>query len=107
MEDSPQLTDESADAVFKHWELLRILYNAILAVVLIPWLGIFVSSSTFAVHVLEGAVAANIAFCAGHVAEGYLSMIITPRKDARYVLFILGTLLSIFLELAHIVGYLN
>lgn len=107
MEDSPQLTDESADAVFKHWEILRIVYNAVLAVVLIPWLRFFVSDSEFAMHVIEGAIAANIAFCVGHVAEGYLSMVITPRKDARYVLFILGTLLSIFLELAHIMGYLN
>jgi hypothetical protein len=93
---------ESADAVFKHWEWLRIVYNCVLAVVLIPWINKFITEPKFTTFVIECAVAANVAFCAGHVVEGYVSLLGSPRKPARYVLFTLGTLLAVGLELVSI-----
>lgn len=102
MEDSPQLADESADSVFRHWEWLRLVYNGVLAIALIPWIHMLISEPKFTVFVIECAVAANVAFCAGHVVEGYVSLLGAPRKTTRYALFTLGTILAIGLELVSI-----
>lgn len=61
-----------------------------------------ISEPKFTVFVIECAVAANVAFCAGHVVEGYVSLLGAPRKTTRYALFTLGTILAIVLELVSI-----
>lgn len=96
MEDSPQLTDESADAVFKHWEWLRLVYNGVLAVGLIPCFYESIFDLKSIELVIWSVIAANIAFCTGQVMEGYASLVGIPRKTARYGVFVLGTLFSIF-----------
>jgi hypothetical protein len=41
-------------------------------------------------------IAANVAFCAGHVLEGYASLVGIPRKITRYGVFVLGTIFAVF-----------
>ena len=94
-------------AVFQRWEQLRIAFNTVLALVLIPWFGQFISNEKFTFFVFKCAVAANLAFCTGPVVEGYASLISIPRKVSRYTLFALGMILSITLEIGAITVFLN
>ncbi len=98
MEESPQLTTETADAVFKHWEWLRLVYNGVLAVGLIPLGNKLIANLNLTEFVIWYVIAANVAFCAGHVLEGYASLVGVPRKIARYGVFVLGTLIAVFVE---------
>ena len=99
--------EESASAVFKRWELLRIAFNTVLALVLTPWLGRFIADEKFTMFVIECAVGANLAFCTGPVVEGYAALIGIPRKVSRYSLFALGMMLSIAIEIGAISVFLN
>jgi hypothetical protein len=99
--------EESASEVFKRWEQLRIAFNVVLGLVLIPWLGPFISNEKFTLFVIECAVAANLAFCTGPVVEGYAALIGLSRKVSRYTLFALGMILSIALEIGVISVFLN
>lgn len=90
------MTTESADAVFKHWEWLRLVYNGVLAISLLPYGNLLISSWNSFEAVIWCVIAANVAFCAGHVLEGYASLVGVPRKIARYGVFVLGTLFAVF-----------
>jgi hypothetical protein len=53
---------------------------------------------------VEGAFVANVCFCVGPVAEGYLCCIGLDRKGVRAGLFILGVCFSIVLVFAFLTG---
>ncbi len=95
MEDTPQRNNESADAVFQSWEWLRLVYNGVLAVDLIPYGYKSILDLKSIELVIWCVIAANVAFCAGQVVEGYASLIGIPRKIARYSVFMLGTLFAV------------
>lgn len=101
---TPEL--ESADAQFRSWERLRIPYNAVLILGMLPFMKVFLDNPKFTEDVVLGAVAANICFCAGPVAEGYATLIGLPRKPSRWVIFITGILIALMLEAACIIEFL-
>lgn len=98
----PGLAQESADEVFRRWEQLRIVYNVVLGLAMIPFLKQFLDQPQFTMQVLAGAVGANVCFCAGPVVEGYAAMIGLPRKPTRWVIFAGGVLLSLALEISFV-----
>lgn len=105
LEESLEIRRGGADAmaVFIAWEKLRLLYNAFLAVLVIVELaplGVLVLLPIL----LEAALVANICYCVGPVAEGYLCCIGVKRTNARYALFVLGTILSLGLTWAVLTG---
>jgi hypothetical protein len=91
--------EETASAVFVAWEWLRVAYNLVLAAVV---LGVHACLLGFKPlreeRYWEGlaysAVMANVCFCAGPWAEGWLAVLGAERGKARSVLFCLGTLLA-------------
>ena len=95
----PPVTDLAARAVFVRWERLRILYNGILAVVLIVALWGFGSLSRmteprFFVYVAIRFVGANICFTLGPVAEIYGRWFLGLRGRLTPLLFAGGTMLA-------------
>ena len=106
-EETPNIPPESVHSVFRHWEWLRLVYNFVLALVLLPWLGEFVSNRKFTVFVIESALVANLCFCTGSVIEGYAALIGVPRKVSRYTLFAFGTLFSVAVEILLIHDFLH
>jgi hypothetical protein len=90
----PAWKEESAREVFVAWEKIRIVYNLIL-VFLVTF--VFIerfSDRGFLRYLVECAIAANLCFCAGPVAEGYLNLLGVQRRLARLWLAILGFALS-------------
>jgi hypothetical protein len=100
-EDIPRVAKADATdatAVFIAWERLRLVYNGILAaVVLLLGGGSLVREPRFWSLLIGGAIGANVCFCAGICAEGYLALLGLPRRETRAVLFVAGTLLAILL----------
>lgn len=97
---------ESADDVFKRWEQLRIVYNVILGLGMIPFLKQFLDQPQFTMEVLAGAVGANACYCAGPVVEGYAAMLGLPRRPTRWVIFAGGVLIALALEIICIAEFL-
>jgi hypothetical protein len=92
----PEIKKRFPDAmeVFIAWERLRLIYNAMLFVVVlvrVTPLGVLF----MAPFLLEPAVIANLCFCAGSVGEGYLCLLGIERRFARWAVFILGTLAAV------------
>jgi len=82
----------TASEVFFAWERLRLVYNAILvAVVLFRRLG---GEDLQVQFLVENALFANLCFCVGPVAEGYLVCIGLRRKAMRWLLFLGGSVLA-------------
>ena len=98
---------ESAAAAFQQWEWLRLAYNVVLGLVLLPWFGPLIDDRTFTVFVIKCAIGANLCFCVGPVVEGYASWMGAPRKVARYALFVSGMLLALVLEVGAIITFFN
>jgi hypothetical protein len=91
--------EESARAVFLAWEKLRLAYNAILVGVVLAVFGCLFGWSVLAQeevweYLVAGAFLANVCFCVGPWAEGWLAVAGARRKDVRSALFVLGTLLA-------------
>jgi hypothetical protein len=83
--------EPSAREVFAAWEWLRLVYNLILLAVVFGWIccnGLHLGVAS-ALPVL--AVGANLCFCAGPVAEGYLRLLEIDRRWARWAVFVAGT----------------
>ncbi len=86
-------------ATFFAWEKLRLLYNAILTVLVFDfevnhgW----PRDIWFWLQVAVGALLANVCFCVGPVVENYLRLLGRTGSLARLILFCLGTLLAVFL----------
>jgi hypothetical protein len=91
------LVDEPRAAeVFVAWERLRLVFNLILVVVviiLVNPLGAMLLLPILA----PNAGLANLCFCAGPVAEGYLCLLNMRRRAARVAVFTTGTLLAVAL----------
>jgi hypothetical protein len=86
-----------AMAVFFAWEKLRIVYNLLLMGVVLS-LGLAAGKNhniAFWVNMACQGFMANVCFCAGPVAEGYLCWIGCERRVARWILFLGGLLLSV------------
>ena len=89
--------DASAMQVFFAWEKLRIIYNIVLVAIVLVMCG---RAIPFIIgEALASALAANLMFCAGPVAECYLHWLGVPRVPARVVLFALGLLMSMALTM--------
>lgn len=103
----PRSSGDTADEVFKAWERLRIAYNVVLGLGMIPWIRQFLDRPDFTLQVGAAAVLANVCFCAGPVAEGYASLIGLPRRPSRWVIFAAGVLLSLGLEIVSVIAFLE
>ncbi len=90
----PNIRDEGSRAmeVFFAWEKLRLIYNGVLVVIAVvvcgPPVVLMIGEA------ILGAIAANLMFCAGPVGECYLAWWGVPRLAARWVLFVLGMVVS-------------
>jgi hypothetical protein len=78
-----------AMAVFFAWEKLRLVYNAVLAIVVLGFLGVSGAETSlrFWFQLALAAGGANLCFCAGPVAEGYLCWFGLERRTVRVLLF--------------------
>lgn len=100
---APLVRDDTASArgVFLAWEQLRVVYNV--ALLLATGIGVvmgpddLLTDRTFLRHLPRAAVLANVAFCVGPVAEGYLAWMGAPRRATRAVVFTLGSLFAMLL----------
>jgi hypothetical protein len=97
--------DNSAKAVFVAWEGLRIAYGAILiffSLALATALGVAIDAS-FWQRVIPGGLLANVCFCAGPCAEGYLALLGVDRRLARGTIFLAGLSLTSLLALVVVI----
>jgi len=78
--------------VFFAWEKLRILYNGLLIVAVLIRFEFILEVIPFFV---EPAIYANLCFCAGPVAEGYLCWFGLPRQPCRWVVFWIGFFITV------------
>jgi hypothetical protein len=87
--------------VFLAWEKLRILYNGLLIVAV---LGIILKSGfnlLAGIFFVEPAIYANVGFCAGPVAEGYLSWLGFRHPACRWFIFALGLFITLVLAIEY------
>jgi hypothetical protein len=108
--DLPVDLQDSAHANFVAWEKLRVYFCAILAVVTVlsgvlgyviglvflppGYMTPFERILLLTGFCFFGAFGANVAFCAGPVAEGYFALWGFRRGIVRLVLFVLGLLVG-------------
>jgi hypothetical protein len=101
---------ELANAVFWGWEKWRVGYNLGLALGVIGyWTAywgldggpIMPFTPAFLYDLVIQAVFANVCFCAGPVAEGYLCWLGFPREGTRLWLVGLGVFLAMMLAIYH------
>jgi hypothetical protein len=92
----------SAAEVFIAWERLRLLYNGLL----VAWTLFLgrdkLGNPSFQEMLIVGAIVANLGFCLGVTAEGYLALLGLPRRPARWFLFVVGTLTALLAAAIHI-----
>jgi hypothetical protein len=101
----PDPNPESARSVFLAWERLRCGYNVVLVFAVLASAGSSLTVFEFWEQVFLGAFAANICFCLGPVVEGYLSLIGAPRRIARWLIFVPGTLFSCLVTVVFVVTW--
>ena len=84
--------------VFLDWEKLRIVYIIILALITLLLIGPagFSKLRLFRL-IIDGAIVANVAFCAGPILETYIRWLGYDRTWPRWIMFGSGTLVSIIL----------
>jgi hypothetical protein len=83
--------------VFFAWEKLRLVYNAVLVVVVLIKAR-FVDDMGLE-SLIPGALIANLCFCTGPIAEGYFCLLGFPRPIGRPLLFCLGMFVPIALTI--------
>lgn len=96
--DSPSLKDSIGDAI-RFWEPRRLLYNAILAAVVVIyfWIGLPSSkqnlNADFALGLFLLAVVANVAYCAAYLVDVFVQMSAFRDvwRNVRWILFSIGT----------------
>ena len=98
---SQGLKESLTDAI-RYWELRRIAYNAILALVVIAyfWIGLPASRQSLNADFVLGlfllVVVANVAYCAAYIADIFAQM--SDFRDiwrkTRWVVFVVGTLFA-------------
>ncbi|MGL6075499.1 MAG: hypothetical protein ACRC8S_15200 [Fimbriiglobus sp.] len=91
-EPGPSPAVDSAHAVFLAWERLRLAYNAVLGLVVLFFAGSELPNREFQGFLLRAVIGANLCFCLGPVAEGYLALVGANRRVARWCLFVPGLL---------------
>ncbi|MSU78627.1 MAG: hypothetical protein EXS16_11110 [Gemmataceae bacterium] len=84
------ISEPTAFEVFIAWEKLRLIYNAVLILV-VAWVLHPVGIVVLSPFLIEDAGIANGCYCAGIVAEGYLAWWGVPRVIGRLLLFGIGT----------------
>ena len=87
--------EDSARAVFLAWEGLRLVYNGVLTFLTVTLAFAFgVFDADLLASAFIGAVIANVCFCAGSCAEGYLALFNIDRRIARGLVFLAGLSLT-------------
>jgi hypothetical protein len=90
--------------VWYDWERLRLAYNAIL-------IGVVLAATHFVgvgeyplwgLYVIGDAFVANICFCAGPVAEGYLCWFGLDRHRARWMVFLVGIFFAVWFAILEV-----
>ena len=94
--------------IFITWEKLRLVYNAVLAMVvgliIVIDPGTTSSEKGFWWLALKGCIEANILYTAGPALEAYVNYLARRRVRLTWVLFIPGTFLAILLTFAAVGG---
>jgi len=87
---------DSAREVFLAWEGLRIVFNGVLGFLTVTLAAAFGVAADFDLwsEVAVAGFVANVCFCAGPCAEGYLSMVRLDRRFARGLIFAAGLSLT-------------
>ena len=98
--------DASAHAVFVAWERLRLAYKGLVVVLALALSGRALGHPSYWGHLVLMGIAANINFCAGPVAEGYLTVLGVPRRHGRWIVFALGCALAVALTALVVTGRL-
>ncbi len=88
------VNEDSARLVFLAWEKLRILFNVGLVWVTLTLLPNWSWRSIPWRDYIGPAILANVCFCAGPCAEGYLTWLGANRQLARWMLFVVGFLFA-------------
>ncbi len=97
-----QALRESATDAIGYWELRRLVYNVVLAGIVLVYFGIYypasktVLSVDFALSVFLLAVLANVAYCAAYVVDIFAqaSAYREQWRNYRWVIFIIGLLFA-------------
>jgi hypothetical protein len=88
----------SVKAIFRAWERLRLVYNAVLALVVVLFLSPRQAvEPTFWLFLACQAVAANLCFFAGPLGEWYVGWLGYRSRATRWVLFGSGLLFAVVL----------
>jgi len=105
-EKNADLTHSAPREAARFWEPRRLVYNAILTVVVLLWL-IFtwphfcpaLTLGSLEAFIVLG-LAANFCYCAAYVAEFVMQALVpsTSWRSIRQLLFVLGTLLALIIE---------
>jgi hypothetical protein len=91
--------------VIVRWEKLRMLYNVILtaeAAILVGIAPFGGSRVDMVKHIILGGIVANVFFCAGPVVNAYLVWLGTHSRVISWLLFVMGTGLSMLLGLIYL-----
>jgi hypothetical protein len=90
----------TARNIFRQWEKLRLVYLAVLAGVCLWFAGPRgLATGEVAGVLIKGAIAANVLYFAGPLLETYVAWVGFRPKWLRWLLFIGGTLFSVFLAI--------
>lgn len=97
---------DSAREVFLAWEGLRVVFNGVLAFLTVALAAAFgiAGNADFWFDVAASGVGANVCYCVGPCAEGYLAMLRVDRRVARGLVFAAGLSLSSLGALASVVA---
>ncbi len=89
----------SQSGLLPRWEKLRVVYNVVLAVVVLSfWAigpGIRLGDPAFLRHLARGCLGANICFCVGPVVNAYAHWLGLRHVAVTVALFVAGTGLSV------------
>ena len=102
----PPSDDESARTAFLAWEGLRLVYNGVLVVMVVVYGWPHLAERQFLRTLAWCFLWANLCFCTGPVAEGYLVLVGVDRHLARFTVFVPGLMLGCGLTL-FAVGFWN
>jgi hypothetical protein len=96
---------ESARQVFLAWERLRIVFNLVLIIFVLGDASSELSDREFRHFLIRAAFAANVCFCLGPVAEGYLAFFGVQRLIARVVVFVPGMIFGLFTSMGCLLSW--
>jgi len=94
VENTVSSAPDTALEVFLAWERLRVMYNVVLATLVLVGAGNDWNAPEFPWQLAYAAFLANVCFCLGPVAEGYLVLLRANRRVARWLVFVPGLLLA-------------